>query len=215
MIKCEYEETTMPLKPLIIAGPTASGKSDAAAELAIRMNGSVISADSMQVYRGMDIGSAKITREEMRGVPHYLIDCADPSENWNVVRFQERRAMPRKKSRQAENSRSCAEAPAFISRLFYTTLISPRWKRIRRSGRAFRRSLMRKVRTRCTLCSPKRIRLPRRRSIPNNVKRVIRALEFAGGTGQSIAAHNLEQRAEGGGLRRCLFCPDHGPEKAL
>ena len=53
---------------VIIAGPTATGKSAAAAELAIRMNGAVISADSMQVYRGMDIGSAKVTAEEMRGV---------------------------------------------------------------------------------------------------------------------------------------------------
>ena len=73
---------------LIVAGPTATGKSDSAVELALRMNGEVISADSMQVYRGMDIGSAKVTVEEMRGVPHHLIDCADPSENWNVVRFQ-------------------------------------------------------------------------------------------------------------------------------
>ena len=73
---------------LIVAGPTATGKSDAAVELAARMNGAVISADSMQVYRGMDIGSAKITAEEMRGIPHYLIDCVDPSESWNVVRFQ-------------------------------------------------------------------------------------------------------------------------------
>ena len=73
---------------LIIAGPTASGKSASAVELALRMNGEVISADSMQVYRGMDIGSAKVTPEEMRGVPHHLIDCADPKENWNVVRFQ-------------------------------------------------------------------------------------------------------------------------------
>ena len=74
---------------LIIAGPTASGKSASAVELAIRMGGEVVSADSMQVYRGMDIGSAKVTQEEMRGVPHHLIDCVDPSENWNVVRFKE------------------------------------------------------------------------------------------------------------------------------
>ena len=63
---------------LIIAGPTASGKSASAVELAHRMNGEVISADSMQVYRGMDIGSAKVTPEEMQGVPHHLIDCVDP-----------------------------------------------------------------------------------------------------------------------------------------
>ena len=59
---------------LIIAGPTASGKSDTAVELAIRMNGEVISADSMQVYRGMDVGSAKITQDQMRGLRRALRD---------------------------------------------------------------------------------------------------------------------------------------------
>lgn len=76
-------------KPLvIIAGPTATGKTAVSVELAARLNGSIISADSMQVYRGMDIGSAKVTEEEKRGIPHYLIDVADPEDSWNVVRFQ-------------------------------------------------------------------------------------------------------------------------------
>ena len=75
-------------KMVIVAGPTASGKSAAGVELCKRLQGSVISADSMQVYRGMDIGSAKITEEEMQGIPHELIDIIDPSEEWNVVRFQ-------------------------------------------------------------------------------------------------------------------------------
>lgn len=76
-------------RPLvIIAGPTATGKTFTSVELAKRVVGSVISADSMQVYRGMDIGSAKVTREEMQGIPHYLIDVTDPSDAWNVVRFQ-------------------------------------------------------------------------------------------------------------------------------
>ena len=84
------DQTTVKKTPLlIIAGPTASGKSDTAVELAIRMNGEVISADSMQVYKGMDVGSAKVTEQEMRGVPHHLIDCVEPCETWNVVRFQE------------------------------------------------------------------------------------------------------------------------------
>lgn len=81
------------LQPLIIiAGPTATGKSCAAVSLAQKINGSVISADSMQVYRGMDIGSAKITAEEMQGVKHYLVDCIDPHEEWNVVRFRDEAA---------------------------------------------------------------------------------------------------------------------------
>ena len=77
-------------KPLVIvAGPTAVGKSALSIELAKRINGSVISADSMQVYRGMDIGTAKITNDEMQGITHYVIDVLDPHEDFNIVRFQE------------------------------------------------------------------------------------------------------------------------------
>ncbi|MCR5502850.1 MAG: tRNA (adenosine(37)-N6)-dimethylallyltransferase MiaA [Lachnospiraceae bacterium] len=76
-------------KLIVIAGPTATGKSALAVELALKIKGEIISADSMQVYRGMDIGTAKITKEEMKGVPHYLIDCLDPDEDFNVYRFQQ------------------------------------------------------------------------------------------------------------------------------
>ena len=68
-------------KPLIIiTGPTASGKTALSVELAKRIGGEIISADSMQVYRHMDIGSAKIRPEEMQGVPHHLVDCLEPDE---------------------------------------------------------------------------------------------------------------------------------------
>ena len=80
----------MMAKPLVIlAGPTAVGKSALSVKLAKRINGSIISADSMQVYKGMDIGTAKISPEEMQGIPHYLIDVLDPHEDFNIVRFQE------------------------------------------------------------------------------------------------------------------------------
>ena len=72
---------------LIIAGPTASGKTALSVELAKRLNGEILSADSMQVYRGMDIGTAKVTSEEMQGVPHHLIDILEPHEEWNVMEF--------------------------------------------------------------------------------------------------------------------------------
>ena len=74
---------------LILTGPTAVGKTDLSIALAKRINGAVISADSMQVYRGMDIGSAKVMPEEMQGVDHYLIDVLDPEDEFHVVRFQE------------------------------------------------------------------------------------------------------------------------------
>ena len=73
---------------IILAGPTASGKTSLSVKLAQKIGGSILSADSMQVYRHMDIGSAKIMPNEMRGVPHYLIDECEPEEEFNIVRFQ-------------------------------------------------------------------------------------------------------------------------------
>lgn len=78
------------MKPLVIlAGPTAAGKTKLAVSLAKKINGAVISADSMQVYKYMDIGSAKVTQEEMDGIEHYLVDVLDPAEEFHVVRFKQ------------------------------------------------------------------------------------------------------------------------------
>ena len=74
-------------KILVITGPTASGKTALAVELAKRHNGEVVSADSMQIYRRMDIGTAKPTAQEMGGVPHHMIDVADPEEDFSVARY--------------------------------------------------------------------------------------------------------------------------------
>lgn len=75
-------------KLIILAGPTASGKTAVSIDLAKRIGGEIISADSMQIYRGMDIGTAKITADEMQGVKHYLINVLDPKEDFNIVKFQ-------------------------------------------------------------------------------------------------------------------------------
>ena len=77
------------MKPdiLVICGPTASGKTALAVTLAQRFGGEVVSADSMQVYRRMDIGTAKPTQSEQRGVPHHMIDVAEPEENYSVARY--------------------------------------------------------------------------------------------------------------------------------
>jgi len=76
-------------KLMIIAGPTAVGKTSASLRIAKEIGGEIISADSMQVYRGMDIGTAKISKEEMGGIPHHLIDICDPEEDFSVIRFKD------------------------------------------------------------------------------------------------------------------------------
>ena len=82
-------------KPFIIlTGPTAVGKTALSIQLAKAVGGEIISSDSMQVYRHMDIGSAKIKPEEMQGIPHYLVDVLEPEEEFHVVRFQEYASIP-------------------------------------------------------------------------------------------------------------------------
>lgn len=75
-------------KLLVIIGPTAVGKTKLSIEMAKRYNGEIISGDSMQIYRGMDIGTAKVKTDEMEGIPHYLIDIKEPFENFSVAEFQ-------------------------------------------------------------------------------------------------------------------------------
>lgn len=75
-------------KIVIIAGPTASGKSSLGVELALSLGGEIINADSMQVYRGMDVGTAKPTLEEQKGIPHHLLDVVDPDEDFNAATFR-------------------------------------------------------------------------------------------------------------------------------
>jgi tRNA dimethylallyltransferase len=74
----------------ILGGPTAVGKTEISIKLAQRLNGEIISADSMQIYKSMDVGSAKITKEEMRGIPHHLVDIIEPSEAFSVAEFKEK-----------------------------------------------------------------------------------------------------------------------------
>ena len=78
----------MKTKIIVILGQTSTGKSDLAVSIAKTFNGEIISADSRQVYRGLDLGTGKITKKEMRGVPHYLLDVANPKNKFTVVEYQ-------------------------------------------------------------------------------------------------------------------------------
>ncbi|MED2012621.1 tRNA (adenosine(37)-N6)-dimethylallyltransferase MiaA [Bacillus wiedmannii] len=77
-------------KVAVIIGPTAVGKTKLSIDLAKALNGEIISGDSMQIYRTMDIGTAKVTKEEMDGIPHYMVDIKNPEESFSVAEFQER-----------------------------------------------------------------------------------------------------------------------------
>ena len=79
-------------KVIVICGPTASGKTNLSIELAKKINGEIISCDSMQIYKDMDIGTAKVTKEEMQGIRHYLIDFLSPEERYTVSNFKKESA---------------------------------------------------------------------------------------------------------------------------
>ena len=112
-------------RPLVIlTGPTAVGKTAASIGLAKAIGGEIISADSMQVYREMDIGSAKIRPEEMDGVPHHLVDVLDPSEDFNVVLFQQMAKEAMEGIYQRGHIPIVSAEQDSIFRHYFTTLIS-------------------------------------------------------------------------------------------
>ncbi len=181
-------------KLIIIAGPTASGKSAAAVSLAKRINGSILSADSMQVYRGMDIGSAKVTPEEMQGIPHELIDILDPTQEWNVVRFQKEAKAAIQRIHESGRIPIVAGGTGFyIQALLYDIDFTAT-----NEDTGFRKEMEELARTKGNEALYERLLKADPAAAaaihPNNVKRVIRALEFTRETGGSIAAHNEEQK---------------------
>lgn len=179
---------------IILAGPTAVGKTDLSIALAKRIHGQIISADSMQVYRGMDIGTAKITREEMQGIPHYLIDVLDPTEDFNVVTFQ----------RMAKDALQTIYASGDIPILvggtgFYIQALLYDIDFAEQDGdTAIREKYQRMVKEQGADYLHEQLRLvdpPAADEIhAHNVKRVIRALEFYEQTGRRISEHNEEQQ---------------------
>jgi len=182
-------------KPLIIiAGPTGVGKSDLAVALAKKIGGEVISADSMQVYRGMDIGTAKITRDEMDGVPHHLIDVCDPGEEWSVVRFQQmaRQVLPGIYER-GKIPILCGGTGFYIQALLYDIDFTQH-----DDEGAYRRELEMRAANgegQQLFEELEQVDPGAAQAIhPHNLKRVIRALEFYEQTGGRISAHNAVQR---------------------
>ena len=180
-------------KLVVLTGPTAVGKTEISIELAKRINGEIISADSIQVYKHMDIGSAKITAEEMQGIRHYLIDILNPDEEFNVHIFQQLA----KKS--MEEIYAKGKIPIIVGGTgFYiqSVLYDVKFdmtddhheyrkyleKLVKEKGNRYLHTMLSEIDPE----SSQNIHF-------NNVKRVIRALEYYHDTGRRISEHNNEQ----------------------
>lgn len=184
------------MKPplLVLTGPTAVGKTKLSISLAKAINGEIISADSMQVYRHMDIGSAKIRKEEMEGVPHYLVDVLEPEEEFHIVKFQQmaKEAMKEIYSRN--------KIPILVGGTgFYIQSVT---KDIdfteAEQETAYRQELEALALEKGSAFLHEKLREVDPQSAEeiheNNVKRVIRALEFYEQNGFPISQHNVEQK---------------------
>lgn len=192
MEQTEKNREKLPL--LILTGPTAVGKTGLSIELARQLNGEIISADSMQVYRGMDIGTAKIRPEEMQGVPHHLIDILDPKEAFDVVQFQQRAG---EAVRQIVDR---GRLPIVVGGTgFYIQALLYDIDFTEEENGPVRRELEKQAESeegRLMLVEElRRVDPDSLRTIhPNNVKRVIRAVEFYRLHHMPISRHNEEER---------------------
>ena len=185
----------MPPQIVVITGPTASGKTWLAVELAKQYNGEVVSADSMQIYRRMDIGTAKPTPGEMQGIPHHMIDVADPEEDFSVARYVDMA------SRCVDDILSRGKLPILAggTGLYIDSLLSGRTfaafdgaspLRAELEGRYAREGGEALLRELAQADPESAARLH-----PNDGKRIVRALEVWLSTGKTITQHNQETKA--------------------
>ena len=185
----------MPPKILVVSGPTASGKTRLAVELALAHNGEVVSADSMQIYRRMDIGTAKPTPEEMRGVPHPMIDVADPEEDFSVARYVDLAA------RCVDDILARGKLPILAggTGLYIDSLLSG-WTFAHFDEQSpLRGELEARMRTEGGQALLEELGKvdpdSAARLHPNDEKRIVRALEVYYSTGKTITQHNAETKA--------------------
>ena len=184
-------------RPLIVlTGPTAVGKTSLSISLAKAVNGEIISADSMQVYKKMDIGSAKIRPEEMQGVKHYLVDVLEPEEEFHIVKFQQmaKEAM--------EEIYEKGKIPILVGGTgFYIQAVTRDIDFTEaQQENTYRAELEKLAETEGAEYLHDRLKEVDPASADtihaNNVKRVIRALEFYHQNGTPISAHNEEQKKQ-------------------
>ncbi len=191
MVKSSNESKKIPL--IILTGPTAVGKTELSIELAKRLNGEIISADSIQVYKGLDIGSAKIKKEEMQGIPHHLIDILSPFDEFNVYTFKELAVEKIHEITGRGHIPIIAGGTGFyIQAVLYEIDFKENDEEnscrlelesiLKEKGAVYLHELLKE-------CDPESAE-----SIHyNNVKRVMRALEFYNETGEKLSEHNKKQ----------------------
>lgn len=198
---------------IILTGPTAVGKSDLSIELAKQVGGEIISADSMQVYRHMDIGSAKIMPEQTGGIPHHLIDILEPSEAFNVATFK------RLAGQAVSEIYGRGHIPVvvggtgfYIQALLYDIDFTDNDE-----DTALRAQLEEIAASQGSDALFERLRRVDPESCgsihPNNVKRVIRAIEFYEKTGTKISGHNREQQQNASPYNFAYFVLNDDREK--
>lgn len=180
---------------IVVTGPTATGKTALGVELCLHCGGEVISADSMQVYRGMDIGTAKVTLEETRGVPHHMIDVAEPDEHFSAARWADMAA------RCAEDIFSRGRVPVIVggTGLYIDSLLSGRDFAASEGDGQLRCELSAEYdaigggafREKLRAVDPQRAETLH----PSDKKRLVRALEVYTLTGKTISQHDKETKA--------------------
>lgn len=182
-------------KPLVIlTGPTAVGKTDISIELAKRINAEIISADSVQVYKKLDIGSAKITSEEMQGVKHYLIDEFEPEEDFNIYLFKEYA------KKYIEEIYKKGKTPMIVggTGFYIQSVIYDIDFNDSENDNSYRDELYDFAKNKSPEELHSMLRVVDEESAasihPNNVKRVTRALEYFKQTGEKISIHNKNQK---------------------
>lgn len=183
-------------KLIVIVGPTAVGKTALSVELAKKCNGEIISGDSMQIYRGMDIGTAKVKKEEMEGIPHHLLDIKNPDEPFSVAEFQKlTRDLIMEIRQKGKIPIIVGGTGLYIQSVIYDYQFSDVG-----GDETFRAELKHKIETNgidevfeqlkeIDPVSAKRIH-------PHNIRRVIRALEIYHCTGKTMTQYLNEQKSE-------------------
>ncbi len=184
----------MNAKVVCVVGPTACGKTTLGVRLAKALNGEVVSADSMQIYRGMTIGTAAPTAAEMEGVPHHMIAVADPAEQWSAARYVQTAAPI------VDDILARGKRPILVggTGLWLDALVQGRTFAEGQAGGAVRRELQRRLQAEGIepLLEELRQADPEaaERLHPADEKRILRALEVYYETGKTITAHNEETK---------------------